>query len=65
MIRFGTHQFPGDAGKHVDSQGVDCPGRIFETKAVGTGAAYTNYVTCTACQRELAATEDRLLPDAA
>jgi hypothetical protein len=64
-MRFGTHQFPGDAGKHVDSQGLDCLGRTFETKAVGTGAAYTNYVICTVCQRELAATEDRLLPNAA
>jgi hypothetical protein len=62
-MRFGTHNFPGEAGRHTDQQGVDCPGRVFEAKHVGTGAVYINEVECTTCRREMSASEDRLLPD--
>ncbi len=62
-MRFGTHQFPGDAGKHTDQQGQNCLGRLFEAKQVAVGGAYTNRVECTTCHREMPASEDRLLPD--
>ncbi len=54
-MRFGTVQFAGDLGKHLDSQGQECLGRLFEVKQVGTGGAYVNYVECTICHRELPA----------
>jgi hypothetical protein len=62
-MRFGTHQFPGDAGRHVSPQGEDCLGRIFEAKQVGVGGAYVNRVECAVCHRVMPASEDRLLPD--
>ena len=61
-MRFGTVQFAGDLGKHLDSQGQECPGRFFKVKQVGTGAVYVNYVECKTCQRELPATEDSRVP---
>jgi hypothetical protein len=62
-MRFGTHQFPGDAGEHTDPQGAPCLGRMFEAKHVGVGGAYTNWVECIVCHKEMPATEERLLPD--
>ena len=64
-MRFGTIQFPGDAGKHLNSQREDCLGRVFNVKQVGVGTVYVNRVECTACHREMSASEDRLLPDSA
>jgi len=61
-VRFGTTvQFVGKRGEHNDPQGKTCPGRFFDVKQVGVGGAYTNYVECTTCHRELPATEGQLL----
>ena len=62
-MRFGTHHFAGDAGMHTDPTGQNCQGRVFKAIQVGYRGAYANKVGCTTCHREIAATEDRLMPE--
>lgn len=61
MIAATTVTFPGDAGKHNNDQGQDCPGRSFYAKLVGVGANYINTAECTTCHKELQSGEHSLL----
>jgi hypothetical protein len=62
-MKVGAVTFQGAAGNHIDSNGGECGGRAFDVKFVGTGAVYTNIVTCRLCGRELVAYETGLAPE--
>jgi hypothetical protein len=62
-MKYGSFQFTGDRGKHLNQQGQGCPGRAFSARQLGSGASHTNVVQCFTCLRDLPALEDRLLPD--
>lgn len=57
-MTFGTIQLLGDAGKHRNPDGDDCPSRQFSVKAAGVGAIYTDEVECMRCHRRFEATAD-------
>jgi hypothetical protein len=57
----GTVPFLGEAGRHRNLEGMDCPGRQFLVRVRGVGGSYTNKVECTACHRWLDATDDGLV----
>ena len=53
--------FSGHDGKHASSSGENCAGRNFVPITVGSGGAFTTFVKCTTCERELAAWEHGLM----
>lgn len=59
-MRFGTINFNGDAGRHLDENDRVCDGRSFKVNSVGVGGIYVNYVQCVSCGLELEAFENGL-----
>jgi len=57
-------KLPGDAGKHQNSEGHDCPGRQFTVRSRGLGGSYTDNVECQACHQVLEAVGEHLLQKA-
>ncbi len=58
MFLFPPVRFEGERGSHLDQDGRECGGRVFDVKLVGTRGIQT--VVCTWCQRKLPAHHDRL-----
>lgn len=50
----------GNAGRHTDHSGKECPGRSFDVLYVGSGGVHAKQVSCTVCRREFMAWEDGL-----
>lgn len=60
-MKYGTVQFLGDSGKHLNAEGQECAGRHFQVKVIGRGMpACTNHVECLACHGQYEAYEDGL-----
>jgi hypothetical protein len=60
MMTLKTLHVSGDAGKHIDADNNECPGRAFDVDSSGVGGVYIREVTCTACGIQLLATGDRV-----
>jgi hypothetical protein len=54
-------QFPGQKGRHLSPQRVECQGREFEVVQVGANGTYVRRVRCAVCGREVSATDRRVL----
>ena len=46
MIFGDKKEFPGDAGKHLNLEKRECPGRTFILKQLGYGGSYIQKVEC-------------------
>ena len=60
MIFGDKKEFPGDAGKHLNLEKRECPGRTFILKQLGYGGSYIQKVECETCHGEFSFVEDRL-----
>jgi len=54
-------RFPGQKGRHLDSEQHDCPGREFEVTQAGPNGVYIRKVCCKTCKREISATDNRIM----